>query len=268
MIKSAFDPTGFTRYQQLLDLFTVSASSWTVDELAHALGKPKSSVYRSVRELVAAGYLESAASAKYRLGPAFIVANRVIEKTDPLVVSGAPVIHSLAAAVSVPCVVVLARLYGSRVVCVADERTAGSHAPAFERGRLMPIDRGATSLAILAQARGKALANLLSATGVTDSERSAVLTDKLKEIRKAGIAVTTDEVDPGLTGWAVPVTHKGFGITASLSIVCSTDDVTDLNINELTAGLLSSGALIEKHMQLVFDEVVQVQMNTNRASNQ
>jgi DNA-binding IclR family transcriptional regulator len=257
LIDSSSDQTGFARYHQLLSLFTDSSSSWTVEGLTEALGRPKSSVYRVVRELVSAGYLESAAGARYRLGPAYIVADRVISHTDPLIVSGRPVLQSLIADVPLPCAAVLARLFGSRVVCVADARTAGSHAPAFERGRPMPINYGATSLAILAQTRGNKRERLLGEAGVTDPAQRSQLIARLNKIRKAGIAVTTGEVDTQLTGWAVPVRHRQFAITASLSVVCATTDITDPAVNEITAMLLSSAALIEKHMQLVFAELSQ-----------
>ena len=68
--------SGFLRYNKILNLFSEYRSSWTVAEISEKLKTPSSTIYRIVREMVLAEFLESAAGAYFRLGPAFIKFNR------------------------------------------------------------------------------------------------------------------------------------------------------------------------------------------------
>jgi DNA-binding IclR family transcriptional regulator len=57
---------------------------------------------------------------------------------------------------------VLARLYGDRVICAVNERHESADlVTSYERGRPMPLTRGATSKTILAQLDGRRLKKLL-----------------------------------------------------------------------------------------------------------
>ena len=251
--------SGFNRYSSILALFSGSSGSWTVAELAVALGKPASSVYRTVRELVTDGYLESAAGSYYRLGPAFVEFEHVIGKTDPLICSGVPFVKTLVLDSPIPCAVVLARRYGNKVMCVADAcSSGGSRAPSYERGRPMPITRGATSLVILAQMGGNTLQRLLDSTDFGDLSEQRQFIEKLEKIRRDGVCTTRGEVDTGLVGCAVPVSNKSLGIEASLSCVFSESEFTVDLASTVIANLMSFATLIEKHMQIAFDELDRV----------
>lgn len=213
--------SGLSRFLGVLRCFDEAKSNWTVQELAEAIDVPTSTVYRTVRELVATGFLEPSTEAHYRLGAAFVEFDRRIRLTDPLVKVGGPLLRDLVAEVRVPCVAVLARLYGDRVICAADERYDGSDLPtSYERGRPMPLIRGATSKTILAQLPGRRLKQLLG--GETAAAGAPALEDlraELAAIRKKGHCVTRGEVDRGLAGIAVPVCNAELAISASLSLV-------------------------------------------------
>ena len=64
--------SGFMRYNKILNLFSERTSSWTVAEISEKLKTPSSTIYRTVREMVLAEFLESAEGSYFRLGPAFI----------------------------------------------------------------------------------------------------------------------------------------------------------------------------------------------------
>lgn len=246
--------SGFDRYNGILGLFSERKSSWTVAEIEDALGTPASTVYRIVRELVAAGFLESAAGSKFRLGPAFVEFDRTINRTDPLIRSGIAFLDALASQMPIPCATVLARLYGSKVMCVADSRSpAFKRNTSFQRGRPMPITRGATSKAILAQIKGKRLDRLIDpmpAHGPGNRGRFAM---DLENIRRNGICTTRGEVDKGLMGSAVPVANKALGIEASLSCIFDAADFLPEHEPKIFANLSTFAKLIENHMQSEID---------------
>ncbi|MBR9764401.1 MAG: helix-turn-helix domain-containing protein [Rhodobacteraceae bacterium] len=217
---------GFKRYSTILRLFSPQRPNWTVSEISQALDTPSSSIYRTMRELSEEGFVEASADAHYRLGSAFIEFDRMMRKTDPLVLKGAPLLQSLIEQAELPCVCVLARLYGDRVICAVDEKTGNTaFSSSYERGLPMPVLYGATSKAILAHLPKRRLDAMLS-DAPDDAARSALLS-QLKEIRRTGYCVTRGEVDAQLVGLAAPVVNKDLAIWASVSMIVNSSDLTE-----------------------------------------
>lgn len=247
---------GFDRYDKILKLFSPQQGSLTVAQVAQSVAAPASTVYRTVRELVAAGFLESAAGSHFRLGPAFIEYNRTINETDPLIRSGVEHLHQLASILPLPGATVLARLYGTRVMCVADARSQSfTRSTSFQRGQPMPITRGATSRAILAQVKGKRLDRLLTSAALQIEDLRTTMKGALKEERRARLSVTRNEVDDGLVGCAVPLHNKPLGIEASLSCIFEDSADFDAQLPEITKLLWLYAARIETRMQSAFERM-------------
>ncbi len=245
--------SGLARFVRILRLFDETRGDWTVPDMAAALGQPPSTVYRLVREMVAAGFLEAANDAHYRLGCCFIEFDRVIRVTDPLYEAGMPLLREIVLQARVPCVAVLARLYGDTVMCVADAATPDrSVRTSYERGRPRPLTAGATSKAILTQLNARRLARLLAAAPAADVPAFAVpsaaeLRDELAAVRKRGFCITHGEVDRGLVGIAAPVSLPASGVTGSLSLVVSA--VNDAAVERRLAMLVvSTASLLEEQM--------------------
>lgn len=241
---------GFDRYANLLQLFSEDRSHWSVAELAAALDLPVSTIYRTVRELVGAGFIESTVDARYRLGPAIVEFDRRIRLTDPLIRSGAVFLEPMVEQADVPVTAVLARLYGDRVMCVADARSPQFRTvTSFQRGRPMPILRGATSKAILAAMAPRRREKLVAQLGAAASADLAAMAAELDTIRRTGISLTRGEVDSGLIGIAAPVQHKGFGIHASATFILAASDSSDAVQARLCSLLASNARLIEAFME-------------------
>ena len=155
---------GFSRFLAVLRVFNDAASAWSVPDMAETLGVPASTAYRTVRDLVDAGFLEAAHDGAYRLGPAFIEYDRLLRMTDPLVHAGAGALRDVVMQAHTPCVALLSRLYNDQVMCVADEAAREtSFRSSYERGKPMPLTQGATSKAILAQLPARQLNRLIGA---------------------------------------------------------------------------------------------------------
>ncbi|MGE3247195.1 MAG: IclR family transcriptional regulator [Beijerinckiaceae bacterium] len=235
---------GLSRFIEVLRLFDTgipgNAESWTVPGMAAALSAPSSTLYRTVRELTKAGFLEQAGEAHYRLGPAFIEFERLLRLNDPLVRLGRDVIADLLRQAAVPSVALMARLYNGEVMCVADEAapTAGFRS-SYERGRPMPMTRGATSKVILANLQPRELTRLIGPRGSTIELRK-----ELQAIRRAGFMATASEIDPGLAGIAAPVVISEAGITASLTLVCEEAALDDAARRRLILLVVSAASLL------------------------
>ena len=102
--------SGFERFNKILNLFSEKRSSLTVAEISEELKIPSSTIYRTVREMVLADFLESAAGSYFRLGQAFIKFNRIINLSDPLIQAGEPFLKKLANENPIPSTNILARL--------------------------------------------------------------------------------------------------------------------------------------------------------------
>jgi len=232
---------GLDRFVEILRLFDERKTDWTILEIAEAVAVPASTIYRTVRELVGQGFLDPSIEAHYRLGVAFIEFDRRLRLSDPLIREGEPIVRDVMAIAQFPCIVVLARLYRDQVICVADGRANGSAIEtSYERGRPMPLLRGATSKVILAQLSRTRLGMVLKSEGEALVAASTDLTD----IRKRGYAITRGEVDKGLVGIAAPVFCRAAAINASMSIIARAEDLDETVERRLLMTLLPAAAIL------------------------
>ncbi len=244
--------SGLDRYLAVLALFTEAKSTWNVQDISAALNVPTSTVYRTIRDLARANMVSLATEGVYRLGAAFVEFDRRARLTDPLIQLGVTVLSEVVREADIPCVAVLARLYGDTVMCVADIRSADSTVEtSYERGRPRPLALGATSKAILAQLSTHRLKKLLAGTRHTVRPEAIVeLRAELARIRRSGYSITHGEVDRGRVGVAVPISVPEQGIEASLSLVLdetSFDKEVETRILHL---LKSSGARLQQELRL------------------
>lgn len=238
---------GLSRYVSVLRLFDEKHDEWTVPDIAAALDIPASTVYRTVRDMVATYFLESAAEARYRLGACFVEFDRLVRVTDPIYRVGNALLCDIGAQARVPCVAVLARLYDDRVMCVADWRSAEDVYTSYERGLPRPLTRGATSKVILAQLPSRRLAKLLENTPpeAAPLTKSAVKFRKeLAVIRKRGYAITRGEVDKKVVGIAAPVSVPERALLGSLSLIVPANAIDEVVERRLVLLVVSLAALL------------------------
>lgn len=192
--------------------------------MTRALGLSSSTVYRHVRNLVAAGFLDPVTGAGYALGPAFIRYDRILRQNDSLVQKSTPVMLTLLDRTSQSCIVVLCRKFKDCVMCVHEVRGRKSRGEtSYERGVAMPIFIGATSKVILAQLPARMLKAIYLANEKTIHRvlRTRDWNDfkaQIKDIRRAGFALTKSEVARGRVGLAAPITRSGQAF-ASISLI-------------------------------------------------
>ncbi len=246
---------GLRRYGSILRLFDEERPEWTVLDLAAQTSVPASTVYRTVRELVAEEFLEPAAEARYRLGACFIAFDRLVRVTDPLYRVGTALLRDVAAQARVPCTAVLARLYADKVMCVADCRSSeGSVLSSFERGRPHALTLGATSKVILAQLPARRLTKLLgpeadSRPAAPFAQSGAEIREELLRIRERGYAITRGEVDKGLVGIAAPVSAPERALIGSLSLVVPASALDPAMERRLVLLVVASASLLTEELK-------------------
>ncbi len=217
--------TSRDRLLEALFLFTIDQPLWTVEQAADALGVSITTAYRYFKSLAQFGLISAVSRASYMLGPAIIEMDRQIQICDPMLNAARAVMLDLIDYAADGSVVLLCRCFGDRVLCVHQVVGRGPQEPvSYERGRPMPLFRGATSQVILAHLPGRMLKGLFEAQGVEIREAGLggdldAFKKSLAAIRRAGFCVTHGEVDAGRVGISAPVFGADRKILGSLSFV-------------------------------------------------
>ena len=211
------------RMLAVVDLFSERASVWTVERIAAALGYTRATAYRYIAELHDAGLLTRVGRGAYALGPRIIELDRQIRRCDPLLSVAEQVmpalLHDNRGQVALLC-----NLFRDKVLCIHQAGHDRKLALSYERGRPMPLFRGATSKAILAYLPERRLTRLFL-EHQPEIRRAGLGRDRaelfaaLKAIRREGYALTHEDVDPGVIGVAVPLFAGEHAVIGSLSVV-------------------------------------------------
>jgi DNA-binding IclR family transcriptional regulator len=227
----AGDVSSLERMIGLLDLFEEPAQCWTFDRIHARLGYSRSTLYRYLKVLTDAEILSSLPGLGFTLGPRIAELDWRMRARDPLIVASRPVMVELAA--DFPGIALLCRRYRDKVLCVHQEQTRVDFRSTYERGRALPLLRGAASRIILAYLPPARLARMVSqqpeefaAAGLGASLEE--VRTVLKQIRATGYDITSEQVTAGATGVAAPLFDAQRSILGSLSVT--------LQSNVLTAG--------------------------------
>jgi len=233
------------RVLSVLALFTMEQPEWTVEEAMVELGLSSSTAYQYFRSLVEAGLLVASRTGLYSIGPGVIRLDRITRRHDPLIREARDSMHRLADVFRSDGIALLCRSFRSQVMCV-DQLSAGANfAIGYERGRPMPLFRGAASKAILAQMPSRATRRLWDSE--SDSIAAAGLGKdweafkaSLRQLRRHPAITTFGEIDPGLVGISAAVFDAEGLVCGSLGVVLSAaehnrDQELTLNYRTLVA---------------------------------
>jgi DNA-binding IclR family transcriptional regulator len=171
-------------------------------------------------------------------------------------------------------IILLCRRFRDRVLCVHQVFGRGpQELVSYERGRPMPLFRGATSKIILAYVAPRELKVLFAAkakeiakAGLGQSwEQFAT---ELKALRRARVCVTRGEVDRGRIGIAAPIFDKEGSILGSLTFVVL-ESRTDGRVIDRLVPLTIAGAREIEHSMANGDSSAKISalhQLTNRSS--
>jgi len=237
----------------VLGLFTPERCEWTVDVAAGELGVSATTAYRYFKRLTNAGLLSPVSRASYMLGPAIVQMDRQIQMCDPMLRAARPVMDDLIKYGTEGAILLLCRLFHDRVMCVHEVVGRGQEKRGnYERGRLMPLFRGATSKIILAYLPPRTVKSLFiqNAMAIADAGLGNTWDEfrrYLAAIRRDGAAVARGELEPGRVGIAAPI-FEGNAILGSLSFVLPAERTDDTLIGRLAPLTIAGAREIERAM--------------------
>jgi DNA-binding IclR family transcriptional regulator len=230
---------------KVIDVFSVEAPVWTVDQLVGTLGASRSTIYRYVKELCEAGFLAPVGGGGYILGPRIIELDRQIRQCDPMLTLGRDLVMGLLPKVG-EGVIFICGLVGDDVISVYRRENPNSLDISYSRGRPMPLFRGSASRVILAHLPERRLTRLFlnhrreireAGLGGEWDEFRAIL----RGIRALSCLSSRAQVDHGVFALSAPIFDGDGNILASLTLAIP-EDRADREDMETLGLVIAEGA--------------------------
>lgn len=206
------------RVLQVLSLFATGPSQASVEEISLTVGAPKSSTYRYVKLLKAAGFLVETGTGQLEVAPlaAGLVRNSGLARK---VISAArPVMQRLTQGSRE--LTLLVKRSGHFGVCIESCESTMPVRYTFEVGATFPLHMpGALRRSLLAYASERQQENIINEAMRLDPQfrpQRSALKRELETIRRQGYAESQAEITPDLWGISVPIFT---GETSSTALV-------------------------------------------------
>ncbi len=240
------------KMMDILDLFEQGEGRWTPERMGEQLGVPRSTLYRYLKVLSEAGLVTSLPDIGYTLGPRVAELDYGMRSSDPLIVDGRPLLQALLS--EVPGVGLICRHYRGHVLCVHQEGAAAEFRSSYERGRAMPLARGAASRAILAYLRPAQLRVLWERENAQFTQPGGPrslqeLQAGLALVRREGCCVSRGEVTQGVVGVAAPVFDGEGAIIGSLSVTLWDAGISERRLRAVTDRVVFSARVLSNSMR-------------------
>lgn len=224
-------------------------------EVAEHLGTSRSTAYRYLQSLVTNRFLEEAPVGGFRLGLRVLELARTARRSYGISEIAMPVMQRLAACTHES--VLLTRRTGNVVVCL-DRAEATTHTVriSYERGSALPVNAGASALALLAWADPAEIRTVLERTELVRFTE-ATLTDvdavvaRLAEIRELGYSVTRGEVDRDVLGIAAPIRDDTGQVIAAISVAAVASRIPPGHEDEVVDAVRTAAAEISERLATV-----------------
>lgn len=240
-----------------LGLFTFERPEWTVDAAAKELQLGLSTTYRYFRTLADAGLIVAYSAGRYVLGPAITQLDRQTRLLDPLISAAKPVMQELLRLLDGRGVILLCRLYRNQIMCVHQEAVEPHEmAVSYERGKLMPLHRGAASKVVLAQLPARFVRSFYERHAVDMAAVSLgsswdEVKRSMRKLRTAGFAITYAELDVGATGVAAPLFEPNGAVIGSLGLVLSQADLVGCKPTCIASMIKSAAGAVDSALATI-----------------
>ncbi len=200
---------------QLLMQVAVNDEPVTAKQLSDQVGTPISSLYRHIKLLKEWNLIEESPSDKTLIiGPAALMLMRSYKNSQHDLDAVDLVLNRLQkqtgemSAYMVPV--------GYRALCVSRKESMQALRCSYVQGQSQPLLRGASSRVMLAYMPAQRCEKILRYFGEQDN--IVQWQQKLEQIRNQGYAVSTSEIDPGVSGISAPV-MKGSKLVGAVSVM-------------------------------------------------
>ncbi len=204
-------------------------AEWSIAELSEELELHKSVVRRCVVTLVSRGFLtQNPVDKRFRLGLVLAELGLAISPMEELAEIAKPFMRKLSRK-TMASVFLTARAE-EQAICIARVDSPKPLRVTFEVGRRSALHAGASAQAILAYLPDCEIDSIVQMGLASFTEKTLIdrdlLLSSLDRVRKLGYAISSGELDEGVTAIGVPIMGRNGEILASLSISGPSTDFT------------------------------------------
>jgi len=230
---------------RVLRCFSAECTELTVSDLVTRLNMPKSNASRLLRAMRDCGMLETVGATKrYRPGPLLLDVGRSYRRASSLIRRADAVVARISAACGHTGYVSVRD--GVEITAVTDHPGTNPLRVVSNIGRRFPAFASAVGRASLARLPDQEVRRLYAAGLTPPTARSPQsvedLIERLGAVRRTGIAVSHEEMTPGVIAMAAAVADPETGEEASLCIVFPAVSANEPQRDEI-ARALREGAL-------------------------
>lgn len=239
---------------RVLDLFELLAQwgrEMSHTEISQALGIPKGSLSKLLRNLVARQYVEYVPASKgYKLGEAVRRLAETAQTQLDLLALAEPVLREITEVTLESCA--LSYLRGDQVEVVATENSPQrllSHLRLGDLAPLYAVSAGKIILALLPQEQRQLYLDNVAFEAHTDATISSTerLMEQIAEAQQTGVGFSIEEFTPGIIGIAVAVrSEAGFPI-AALNVAMPAVRYTVASRDKAIAALFDAATKLGRH---------------------
>jgi DNA-binding IclR family transcriptional regulator len=249
------DPKAHNPYQigalrnglEVIDRFA-ERETWSLAELAVALGKSKPTIFRILQTLHEFGYVaKDAATQRYFAGMRFHALGAAAVRQETLRWQALPPLQDLARDTGETVHVGI--LYDGETICVqAVDGTRQVRMHAFV-GKRTPAYASALGKVLLAHLPAAAFESFLAGRKLARFTPStiadpAALRRAVRQVRSQGWALDDEEMEPGLRCLGAPIPGPDGTCTAAVAISAPRDRMADARIGELAPLVTATGQRI------------------------
>ncbi|TSI02631.1 IclR family transcriptional regulator [Lysinibacillus sp. BW-2-10] len=215
---------------KILKLFTPKTQQLSVTEIAILVNLPKSTVHRSLKELVAEGFLiQEEKNSKYTLGFSVLALGGVVQSHKELYLEAEPLLKEFANRFKLPVhICVMEQLH---VVYLMREMGEIPMKLITKIGRRNDLHCTAEGLAILAYKSKKMIDHVLmqpltkyTPYTLTDVE---ALNEEMANIRKNKLAIAKDTFYAGYSSYAAPIQDYTGEVASSIAVIAENKFISD-----------------------------------------
>ena len=253
------DPTRYLNHSiqralQILELFGRETGPLGVSEISRIVGIHKSTIHRLVITLEHAGWLlRVPGSDKFRLGLKVLALGRIVDRSITSCSAARPVLEELAADTGETVILTMSDDEGA--ICVDKIETTHRLKISSELGQHFPLHAGATGFAVLMCMPEERVRQILyekplrafTPKTITDPGR---VFEKYLERRQKGYIVASGEVDPGVTGIAVPVYFPFEHSCGSVGVTLPDNRATGETLDVLVRKVMNAAEEIRTRVDL------------------
>jgi DNA-binding IclR family transcriptional regulator len=215
--------SSLTQMLAVLDVFSTDRPTWRPEDVAERLGYTRTTAYRYVKELIAAGLLQKVAAGSYALGPRIVELDCLMRRSDPVLLASAPIMDKLVKVSGLDSV--LSSMAGGKIVDTHRASSQTGLSLKFGRGRPRPLFLGSAAKILLAHQPRADLVRIYDAHKAEIAQLGLganwpAFRTYMAQLREQGFYQAFEELEQGLGGASVPVHAEPQGpVVAALALV-------------------------------------------------